>query len=117
MTSFVKGFKQGFEGVVQKIASVQNHERLVDIARHVDGLLSDEVKTRIVISTNDRPATQGREEAMLLDPENEAHKFYGASAPCLYLIRPDGYIGFRCQPSWRNPCYSISAAFCAGKRP
>ncbi len=80
-----------------------DHERLVAIARHVDGLLSDEVKTRIVISTNHRPATQGREEAMLLDPESEAHKFYGASAPCLYLIRPDGYIGFRCQPISEEP--------------
>jgi 2-polyprenyl-6-methoxyphenol hydroxylase-like FAD-dependent oxidoreductase len=32
---------------------------------------------------------------VLMDRERYAHDKYGAEAPCLYLIRPDWYIGFR----------------------
>jgi 2-polyprenyl-6-methoxyphenol hydroxylase-like FAD-dependent oxidoreductase len=33
------------------------------------------------------------------DQEMELHRCYGANSECLYLIRPDGYIGFRSQPA------------------
>jgi hypothetical protein len=33
---------------------------------------------------------------VLNDPTQRTHVAYGASAPSLYLIRPDGYVGFRC---------------------
>lgn len=32
------------------------------------------------------------------DPDYSAHERYGAGVPCLYAIRPDGYVGFRSQP-------------------
>ncbi len=35
------------------------------------------------------------------DPEQALHKRYGAEAACLYLVRPDGYIGYRDQQA--NP--------------
>lgn len=35
------------------------------------------------------------------DPDGAIHKDYGASEPTLYLIRPDGYVAFRCQPALR----------------
>ena len=31
-------------------------------------------------------------------PEANATCRYGARAGCLYLVRPDGYVGFRAQP-------------------
>ncbi|MDG2482408.1 MAG: FAD-dependent monooxygenase [Alphaproteobacteria bacterium] len=43
----------------------------------------DMVKTMIV--SRDRPGWR--------DPEGELHKRYGASGPCHFVIRPDGYIG------------------------
>ena len=34
----------------------------------------------------------------LRDLEGVLHRRYGGQAPCLYLIRPDKYIAYRCQP-------------------
>ena len=33
------------------------------------------------------------------DPDHAAHDKYGARGGCLYLVRPDGYVGFRSQPA------------------
>ena len=33
------------------------------------------------------------------DPELKMHHKYGAASECLYLIRPDGYVGFRSLPA------------------
>ena len=37
-----------------------------------------------------------------LDTEGSLHRSLGASEPSLYLIRPDGYVAFRCQPPGRE---------------
>jgi hypothetical protein len=37
--------------------------------------------------------------SVIFDVERQLHKTYGASSECLYLVRPDGYIGFRGQPA------------------
>jgi hypothetical protein len=34
----------------------------------------------------------------LVDSDGAAHRRYGARSACLYLVRPDGYIGYRSQP-------------------
>ena len=34
----------------------------------------------------------------LRDRAGTLHNRYGAQSPCLYLIRPDKYIAYRCQP-------------------
>jgi len=36
--------------------------------------------------------------ALLLDADGALHHRYGAGSQCLYLIRPDGYVGYRSQP-------------------
>ncbi len=46
----------------------------------------------------------GREDAawsgsVLPDPARTLHARYGAAAECLYLVRPDGYVGYRAQPA------------------
>jgi hypothetical protein len=33
--------------------------------------------------------------SLILDADGAAHHMYGAGVPCVYLIRPDGYVGFR----------------------
>jgi hypothetical protein len=34
-----------------------------------------------------------------LDAEGKLHARFGAGSECLYLVRPDGYVGFRAQPA------------------
>lgn len=40
---------------------------------------------------------------IFLDPDLAVHQTYFADSECLYLIRPDGYIGFRGQPAKIGP--------------
>lgn len=40
----------------------------------------------------------GLSGTLLCDPDAALHRRYGAQAPCLYLVRPDKYIAYRCQP-------------------
>lgn len=39
----------------------------------------------------------------MVDPDHEAHRLYGAATEALYLVRPDGYIGFRGHPATPEP--------------
>lgn len=34
----------------------------------------------------------------ILDRDGRLHRRFGARLPCVYLIRPDGYVGYRAQP-------------------
>jgi 2-polyprenyl-6-methoxyphenol hydroxylase-like FAD-dependent oxidoreductase len=44
------------------------------------------------------PAALPAGVARVADPAGAAHRSYGAETPCLYLIRPDGYVGCRSAP-------------------
>jgi 2-polyprenyl-6-methoxyphenol hydroxylase-like FAD-dependent oxidoreductase len=64
-------------------------EALVEASRGRDWLVPWRVR-------NARTADDGAAAArILLDPDGVLHRAYGALAPCLYVIRPDGYIGYR----------------------
>jgi len=43
---------------------------------------------------------------ILLDPRGELHQRHGARSACLYVVRPDGYIGFRSHPPDPDPLKS-----------
>jgi hypothetical protein len=36
---------------------------------------------------------------VVCDGESAVHQRYGARSECAYLIRPDGYVGYRAQPA------------------
>lgn len=53
----------------------------------------------LVISADEKvPPSVELEELCLLDKDGSLHHKYGAAHECLYMIRPDGYVGFRSQP-------------------
>lgn len=53
---------------------------------------------QIVPGPQERPQLL-REGPMIFDGGALLHKTYGARGECLYLIRPDGYVGYRGQPA------------------
>lgn len=52
-----------------------------------------------------------------IDPEGIAHDAYGAGGPAIFLVRPDGYIGFRAPLTERESLRSYLAAWFPGVGP
>ena len=71
-------------------------KRLNSVARWIEEQSEEGVEARVVVKDNP-PA--GLDCKVLLDSTEETHKTYGARVETLYLIRPDGYVGFRSQPA------------------
>ncbi|HEX3346199.1 MAG TPA: FAD-dependent monooxygenase, partial [Polyangiaceae bacterium] len=81
----------------------EGYANLADIARRVTERWGVHVKAWIVVPRRSRPAELSAADPVLLDPKATLHRRYGAGSECLYLLRPDGYVGFRSQPaSWKG---------------
>jgi len=89
-----------FDGLAQ---AAEGYATLSRIARRVEAHLSNEIKIHIVVSAHDQPEQLDWDGSILLDPEHQLHRRYGADAASLYFVRPDGYIGFRSQPAREEP--------------
>jgi 2-polyprenyl-6-methoxyphenol hydroxylase-like FAD-dependent oxidoreductase len=83
--------------------SQTGYTNLVKIAHRVEALLGNVVKTYIIVSTDKVSQQLDWKGSVLLSESGTLHKQYGANAESLYLIRPDGYIGFRSQPVAAEP--------------
>ena len=53
----------------------------------------------VLIHMNELPFEVEEKISVVQDDEGELHQRYGAHSHCIYLIRPDGYIGYRSQPA------------------
>jgi 2-polyprenyl-6-methoxyphenol hydroxylase-like FAD-dependent oxidoreductase len=79
------------------------HANPLEVARQVEGLPGNSVKTHLIVRGHVAPEGTAWDGSVLLDGSGSLHKLYGASAESLYLIRPDGYVGFRGQPAEAEP--------------
>jgi hypothetical protein len=74
--------------------------RLAELAQSVESGLDDLINIYFVAieagSVPSNPKFHGR---LILDPERSLHYRYGAETECMYLIRPDGYVGYRSEPA------------------
>lgn len=84
-----------FDGPAQ---TDEGYQQMVQVAQSVEALLGEEVKTLLVVAHHEQPANLHWQGSIVLDPDCHAHKTYGTAAQSLYLVRPDGYVGFRSQP-------------------
>jgi 2-polyprenyl-6-methoxyphenol hydroxylase-like FAD-dependent oxidoreductase len=60
------------------------------------------VACHLIVASDKMPALRFPGK-VFLDPDLAVHHTYCADSECLYLIRPDGYIGFRAQPAKLGP--------------
>lgn len=80
-------------------ASETGYERLSAIARQVTERFGDRVRCHVVVPGETRPDALPEDLSVVLDTRGELHRALHARAECLYLVRPDGYVGFRAMPA------------------
>ena len=74
-----------------------SHAALVSLAQQVRNRLGRWIESRIAIAAVKRPESLAWDGPVALDVDRSLHHRFGATAACLYLIRPDGYVGYRSQ--------------------
>ncbi|MDF1662652.1 MAG: FAD-dependent monooxygenase, partial [Planctomycetota bacterium] len=77
----------------------EGYLNLVHIAKEIRVRYEDVLKVYVVAPLPEVPEILKGEESLLLDPSGDLHCSFGARAECLYVIRPDTYIGYRSQPA------------------
>jgi 2-polyprenyl-6-methoxyphenol hydroxylase-like FAD-dependent oxidoreductase len=85
-----------FDGDAATDAGYDAFDELVQRVTAVWGPLVD---CHVLVPGAKRPPRLRESISVVLDPEKLAHRRYGAAKECAYLVRPDGYIGFRAQPA------------------
>lgn len=80
-------------------ASADGYARFAAIASAVRDRYGDAVDVTVVTPRAARPGELPEGIAVLLDPDGELERAYGAETECAYLLRPDLYVGFREQPT------------------
>jgi hypothetical protein len=81
-----------FPGIPASSSVVSSLERL---ARSVAARHATTVKSHLVVPPHAGGPSDPGAAAVWQDPQGRLHERYGARRPMVYLIRPDGYIGFR----------------------
>jgi 2-polyprenyl-6-methoxyphenol hydroxylase-like FAD-dependent oxidoreductase len=71
---------------------------LLGIWSAIDQHYQQLISSYLIIPKDQQSKALLGKEAILIDDDGEFATLYGAASPCLYLIRPDGYIGFRAMP-------------------
>lgn len=69
------------------------------IAKQVEDNYGDLIRVHVVVASEHLPFLWKWGGSVILDSESQLHYRYGAGSECMYLIRPDGHIGYRCQPA------------------
>jgi 2-polyprenyl-6-methoxyphenol hydroxylase-like FAD-dependent oxidoreductase len=79
------------------LATAKTHQRLQALAEATRHAHLDRIDSHLIVP-HELPEDLAGKGEILLDPRGELHHRYGARSACLYVVRPDGYIGFRSQP-------------------
>ncbi|MFO0741827.1 MAG: FAD-dependent monooxygenase [Labilithrix sp.] len=80
-------------------SSADGYDDLQQIATATRKKWGDRVAIYVVTPRSDRPSALSEDIIVLHDDGLELEERYGARTECLYLIRPDLYVGFRSQPA------------------
>jgi 2-polyprenyl-6-methoxyphenol hydroxylase-like FAD-dependent oxidoreductase len=80
-------------------ATEEGYARLSTIGDRVRDRYGAHVATYVVTPSTEKPAALAWDGPVVLDEGSVLHRHFGAGSECLYLIRPDGYVGFRSLPA------------------
>jgi hypothetical protein len=80
-------------------AADETYGKLAGIAERAAFRFQTGIVVHIVARRGSAPQDLVGAHSVLLDPEGDLHGRYGARGECVYLVRPDGYIGYRSQPA------------------
>ncbi len=70
-------------------------QQLASLGRAVQERYGRLVVPHLVVTTATPPDANVWNDSVLMDREQFVHTTYGITGPCLYLVRPDWYVGFR----------------------
>jgi 2-polyprenyl-6-methoxyphenol hydroxylase-like FAD-dependent oxidoreductase len=79
--------------------SEAGYAKLASIASRVGKRFGERVASFVVTPRAERPSALPADVPVIFDEADELEARYGAATECLYLVRPDLYVGFRCQPA------------------
>ena len=68
---------------------------LLDLAIGITARFGDLVNVFVIVKNRGKNENIRAGAKLVADPDYALHDRYNASAPCLYLIRPDGHVAFR----------------------
>ncbi len=80
-------------------ATPEGYQNLSAIAARVSKRHGAHVDVHVVTPRATRPPELSWPGSVLLDEDSVLHEHFGCGSEGLYLIRPDGYVGFRSQPA------------------
>ncbi|MBX3227533.1 MAG: FAD-dependent monooxygenase [Labilithrix sp.] len=80
-------------------SSADGYEDFEQIAKKTRARWGDRVAVFVVTPQKERPAQLSADITVLHDDDSELEQRYAARTECLFLIRPDLYVGFRSQPA------------------
>jgi 2-polyprenyl-6-methoxyphenol hydroxylase-like FAD-dependent oxidoreductase len=77
----------------------EGYRTLERIGQEVRARHGDVIDVHVVVPCTAPPPALRWDGSLLCDGESDVHRRYGARSECLYLVRPDGYVAYRCQPA------------------
>jgi 2-polyprenyl-6-methoxyphenol hydroxylase-like FAD-dependent oxidoreductase len=107
-TQSIRLFEQlrGFTHNILLFAGLQNSSKSLaefeKILAELQSKYADFARCHLIASASNQASSEAMMQSVLIDLEGNLHHKYGAAHDCLYLIRPDGYVGFRSQPIDRS---------------
>jgi 2-polyprenyl-6-methoxyphenol hydroxylase-like FAD-dependent oxidoreductase len=96
-TSLFAAIQDGRHALVLFPHGSESVGQLLKIAEGARQAFPDVFSPRVILKGGDTVAAA--DVPVLMDTEGQAHQRLGVTGSALVLVRPDGYIGYRCQPA------------------
>ncbi len=85
-----------FDGLAR---TEEGYHKLATTTHDVQRVFPDVIRVLTIVPDTQRPMDLPPDVRVIADPQQKLHDAFAAQAECAFLIRPDGYVAFRCQPA------------------